>query len=126
MDDAFLVGVLERAGDLRGEGQSFVERNPAAGDPLGQRGPLDQLRGQCTLYNPIDRGKARMGNNRRMRTHASLAEIVRRLQEAYPPERIYLFGSSTRGGAGPDSDYDLMVVVPDDAMPSRRRSRLAL
>lgn len=54
-----------------------------------------------------------------------LAEIVRRLVQAYEPERIYLFGSYARGQAGPDSDYDLMVVVPDSAPPERRRSRLA-
>ena len=40
-----------------------------------------------------------------------LAEIVRRLVEAYHPERIFLFGSWARGDAGPVSDYDLMVVV---------------
>jgi predicted nucleotidyltransferase len=50
---------------------------------------------------------------------------LRRLIEAYAPERIYLFGSSARGEAGPDSDYDLLLVVPDDAPPERRRSRLA-
>ncbi len=54
-----------------------------------------------------------------------LGEIVRRLVEAYEPDRIYLFGSNARGDSGPDSDYDLMVVVPDDAPPERRRSRLA-
>ena len=54
-----------------------------------------------------------------------LAEVVRRLLEAYLPERIYLFGSVARGEAGPDSDYDLLLVVPDDAPPERRRSRLA-
>ena len=54
-----------------------------------------------------------------------LAEVVRRLVEAYSPECIYLFGSVARGDAGPDSDYDLLVVVPDDATPERRRSRLA-
>lgn len=54
-----------------------------------------------------------------------LAEALRRLVEAYRPERIYLFGSHARGDAGPDSDYDLLVVVPDDAPPERRRSRLA-
>jgi hypothetical protein len=48
-------------------------------------------------------------------TDPLLAEIVRRLVEAYHPERIYLFGSAARGDAGPDSDYDLMVVVPDDS-----------
>jgi len=54
-----------------------------------------------------------------------LGEIVRRLVEAYHPERIYLFGSKARDDAGPDSDYDLLVVVPDDAPPESRRSRLA-
>ena len=55
----------------------------------------------------------------------ALAEAVRRLVEAYHPERIYLFGSVARGEPGPDSDYDLMIVVPDDAPPERLRSRLA-
>ena len=54
-----------------------------------------------------------------------LAEVLRRLIDAYAPERIYLFGSSARGEAGPDSDYDLLLVVPDDASPERQRSRLA-
>ncbi len=54
-----------------------------------------------------------------------LAEIVRRLVEAYQPERIYLFGSRARGKAGPDSDYDLLIVVPDDAPPERRSGKLA-
>jgi predicted nucleotidyltransferase len=55
----------------------------------------------------------------------ALTPIVERLIEAYQPERIYLFGSKARGDSGPDSDFDLMVVVPDDAPPARKRSRLA-
>ena len=55
----------------------------------------------------------------------SLADVVRRLAAAYLPERIYLFGSVARGDAGPHSDYDLLMVVPDDASPERQRSRLA-
>ena len=39
-----------------------------------------------------------------------LAEIVRRLVEGFHPERVYLFGSRARRDAGPDRDYDLMVV----------------
>jgi len=54
-----------------------------------------------------------------------LKGIIQRLVSAYQPERIYLFGSVARGDAGFDSDYDLMVIVPDDAPPERRRSRLA-
>ena len=55
----------------------------------------------------------------------TLVELLRRLEPAYEPERVYLFGSRARGEAGPDSDYDLLLVVPDDAPPERKRSRLA-
>lgn len=64
------------------------------------------------------------GNNMQG-TDSKLTEIVNRLAEAYHPERIYLFGSTARGDQGPDSDFDLMVVVPDNAPSPLRRSRLA-
>ena len=54
-----------------------------------------------------------------------LDEIVRRLVEAYQPAQVYLFGSRARGEADASSDYDLLVVVPDEATRERRRSRLA-
>jgi len=55
----------------------------------------------------------------------TLREIVRRLADAYHPLRIYLFGSKARGTAGPDSDYDILVVVRDDAPPELKRNTLA-
>ena len=55
----------------------------------------------------------------------TLAEIVRRLIDAYQPERIYLFGSRARNDFGADSDFDLLVVVSDSSSPERKRSRLA-
>jgi predicted nucleotidyltransferase len=55
----------------------------------------------------------------------ALSEIVRRLIPAYEPELIYLLGSKVRGDAGPDNDYDLLLVVPDDAPAERQRSRVA-
>jgi len=54
-----------------------------------------------------------------------VAEVLRRLIAAYRPQKVYLFGSAARGDAGPDSDYDIMVVVPDDAPPELHRSRAA-
>lgn len=54
-----------------------------------------------------------------------LGEILGRLVAAYCPESIYLFGSKARGDDGPDSDYDLLVIVPDDAAADRTRGRLA-
>jgi uncharacterized protein len=55
----------------------------------------------------------------------ALVGVVERLIEAYQPERIYLFGSKARGDYGPDSDFDLLVVVPNDAPADQKRSRLA-
>lgn len=59
------------------------------------------------------------------RDRERLAEISRRLIDAYQPEKLYLFGSKARGDHGPDSDFDLMVVVPDDAEEERRSGQLA-
>ncbi len=39
-------------------------------------------------------------------------EMVRRIVERFDPERIILFGSHARGEGGPDSDVDLLVVMP--------------
>ena len=75
---------------------------------MGPEGPMAEARaGTRADTTPID--------------DPVLAEIVRRLIATYRPERIYLFGSRGRGEAGYDSDYDLMVVVPDDAPPALRR-----
>jgi predicted nucleotidyltransferase len=54
-----------------------------------------------------------------------LEEMVRRVVARLRPERIYLFGSRARGDAGPDSDYDLLVVVPDSALPGYKRDQIA-
>jgi predicted nucleotidyltransferase len=50
-----------------------------------------------------------------MTKQETIDEITRRLVEACQPVRVYLFGSEARGDAGPDSDLDFLVVVPDDA-----------
>lgn len=54
-----------------------------------------------------------------------LAEMVRRLVAAFQPESIYLYGSRSRGEAGPDSDYDLLMVVSTSALPRYRREQAA-
>lgn len=53
-----------------------------------------------------------------------LADAVGRLVRVYQPDRIYLFGSAARGDAGPDSDYDILVVISDDAPEPLRDGRL--
>jgi len=54
-----------------------------------------------------------------------LAEVIRRLVDAYRPLRLYLFGSRARADASADSDYDVLLVVDDDAPAQRRRGGLA-
>jgi predicted nucleotidyltransferase len=54
-----------------------------------------------------------------------VAAMVQRLVDAYHPHKIYLFGSVARGDAGPDSDYDIMIVVPDEAPAHLRNCDLA-
>ena len=58
----------------------------------------------------------------RIQEREELDRVVRRLVEAFHPLAIYLFGSRACGDASEDSDYDLMLVLSDDAsrMPSRR------
>lgn len=43
------------------------------------------------------------------------SSLLARIIEVMRPEQIWLFGSRARGGARPLSDWDLLVVVPDDA-----------
>jgi uncharacterized protein len=50
--------------------------------------------------------------------------MVRRLVERFGPDEIILFGSHARGTAGPDSDVDLLVVMP--VTGSKRAKQLEL
>lgn len=52
-----------------------------------------------------------------------LRKIVERLVETLRPRRIYLFGFKARGDAGPDSDYDVMVLVDRPTEPLYRLSQ---
>jgi predicted nucleotidyltransferase len=50
-----------------------------------------------------------------------IQRMVRRIVAQFHPERVILFGSQARGEAGPDSDVDLLVVMP--VKVSRRRQK---
>jgi uncharacterized protein len=45
----------------------------------------------------------------------SFNEAVQRIAAAINPQQIILFGSRARGDNRPDSDYDLLIVVDDNA-----------
>jgi predicted nucleotidyltransferase len=47
-----------------------------------------------------------------------IVPLVERIVAYLGPEEIWLFGSRAEGRARPDSDYDLLAVLPDDAPES--------
>ena len=49
---------------------------------------------------------------KKSRLERIIDQMVLRIVERFDPERIILFGSAGRGEAGPDSDVDLLVVMP--------------
>lgn len=51
-----------------------------------------------------------------------LPEAVRRIVAGFQPLQIILFGSWARGGARPDSDLDLLVVLP--TVDDKRRTTI--
>ena len=61
---------------------------------------------------------------RKSRLERIIDEMVLRIVERFDPERIILFGSAARGDAGPDSDVDLLVVMPVEG--SRREKAVEI
>ena len=55
---------------------------------------------------------------------ADVVRVVRRVVEEVSPLRVVLFGSRANGTAGPESDIDLLVVVPDGNRPLTVMHRL--
>ena len=55
---------------------------------------------------------------------AQIERIVKRIVRKFHPEQIILFGSQARGDAGPDSDVDLLIVMP--VVGSIREKRLEI
>jgi len=50
-------------------------------------------------------------------------ELVRRIVEIVHPLRVILFGSASRNEIGPESDVDLLVVMPSGT-PRRQTAQL--
>src|SRR4051794_14150307 len=50
--------------------------------------------------------------NARDTERKEIRQMVRRIVSRFHPEKIILFGSHARGDAGPDSDVDLLIVMP--------------
>lgn len=51
---------------------------------------------------------------------SSIEEISEKIAREFAPDRIILFGSRARGSARPDSDVDLLVVMPHGGQSIRK------
>lgn len=57
---------------------------------------------------------------------ATIQEMVRRIVEQFHPDQVILFGSYARGTAGPDSDVDLLVVMPVEGSINDKRLEIRI
>lgn len=55
-----------------------------------------------------------------------VADLVQRIRSVVQPERIILFGSAARGEWGPNSDLDVLVVVPNGTGPEDIETQIYL
>lgn len=55
-----------------------------------------------------------------------IEEMVQRIVERFHPQQVILFGSYARGQAGPDSDVDLLVVMPVAGSKREKSIEIAL
>jgi predicted nucleotidyltransferase len=54
----------------------------------------------------------------------AITEMVRRIVMRFSPDKIILFGSHARGQAGPDSDVDLLIVMPVEGSKRRKATEI--
>jgi predicted nucleotidyltransferase len=55
---------------------------------------------------------------------SEIQELADNIVRQFSPEKIILFGSHARGDAGPDSDVDLLVVMPHEEHASRKAAEI--
>ena len=60
------------------------------------------------------------------RSQQLILRMVRRIAKRFRPEQIILFGSYARGAAGPDSDVDLLIVMPVEGTKHQKQVEIRL
>ncbi len=62
----------------------------------------------------------------KVKSEKLISRMVRRIVERFHPERIILFGSHARSAARPDSDVDLLVVMPLEGTKHQKQVEIRL
>ncbi|RWK52680.1 MAG: nucleotidyltransferase domain-containing protein [Mesorhizobium sp.] len=55
--------------------------------------------------------------SKRLKVPAEIKPLIDEIRLRLSPDSIWLFGSRARGDNRPDSDWDILVALPDDAKP---------
>ena len=121
MDDALLVRSFERVSYLPCNRERLVQRNWALGDPIGQRGAIDELHRQRALFEPVNRGDVGMvqrGQELRLALEAGEAIGIRGkqfrqdLQRDVPVQPRIARAIHLAHAAGADEGGDLVSAEP--------------
>ncbi|RUW60278.1 nucleotidyltransferase domain-containing protein [Mesorhizobium sp. M7A.F.Ca.US.008.03.1.1] len=56
-------------------------------------------------------------SSKRLTVPAEIKPLIDKIRVRLNPDSIWLFGSRARGDNRPDSDWDILVALPDDARP---------
>ncbi len=65
-----------------------------------------------------------MNYDRSVASAVEIQELADNIARRFRPERIILFGSHARGNAGPDSDVDLLVIMPHEQHAARKAAEI--
>lgn len=120
LDSSGLVGAQEAAKIVGVRAPNFIRdwsTRPGFPPPVGSlsRGRVwdrAAVERYVREHGPL-RGTALGGLRLSREAALRLPTVKRRLVRRFGPERIVLFGSQANGTATPDSDLDLLIVMPD-------------
>jgi len=117
LDETF-IAALEATAPTRPSGEPRCHEAPTALPKLTQdevRAVLERSR-RATIGEIVE-GDA-TSYDRVMASAELPPHVIERIVEVLAPEEVWLFGSRARHTHGPDSDWDLMAIVPDSAPES--------
>lgn len=105
MVDGILTTTLDRTvSDCRGAGNGpSVRTSPSSAGSARDNGPVERMRVELVDGKVLYDGRSLV---------AWASRVADRIVERCDASRVVLFGSVARGDDGPDSDIDLLVVMP--------------
>ena len=59
-----------------------------------------------------------------MTSMSDIQEVVDTIAQEFKPQKVILFGSYARGDEEPDSDVDLLVIMPHEEHASRKAAEI--